>query len=306
MKFVLILFFVANSQIPDYFHKTDYFDDIDLSGCSKVDNVSTDPYINTYTVNPKSNKKAFILFGEHARELISPETGIKFLQHICKNEIQTDFQLKVILNLNPISRRKVEKGDYCLRLNENGVDLNRNYDAHFLQNQDPQMQTNSGKIPFSEVETRVVKELLDDYQPQVFLSIHSGSLGLYTPYSYDKIQTQNYDELVDILNEVSKDHCPQCDIGPASKNVGYLAYGTSLDYAYDQEHIPYSFIYEIYHHSVHLENEVKLAHVKHAKQEPQRQSFLEINDDMTPQECFERTMTGIQKIGVMQQERHQI
>ena len=54
------------------------FDDIDLSGCSKVDNVSSDPYINTYTINPKSNKKAFILFGEHARELISPETGICF------------------------------------------------------------------------------------------------------------------------------------------------------------------------------------------------------------------------------------
>lgn len=52
------------------------FDEIDLSECSKVDNVSTDPYINTYTINPKSNKKAFILFGEHARELISPETGI--------------------------------------------------------------------------------------------------------------------------------------------------------------------------------------------------------------------------------------
>jgi hypothetical protein len=37
----------------------------------------------------------------------------------------------MILNLNPVSRMRVENGEYCLRLNENGVDLNRNYDAHF-------------------------------------------------------------------------------------------------------------------------------------------------------------------------------
>ena len=37
----------------------------------------------------------------------------------------------MILNANPKSRAKVEKGDYCLRENENGVDLNRNYKSHW-------------------------------------------------------------------------------------------------------------------------------------------------------------------------------
>ena len=32
------------------------------------------------------------------------------------------------MNGNPKSRRKVENGDFCLRVNENGVDLNRNWD----------------------------------------------------------------------------------------------------------------------------------------------------------------------------------
>jgi hypothetical protein len=37
----------------------------------------------------------------------------------------------MIVNANPDSRKKVENGQFCLRENENGVDINRNYDAHW-------------------------------------------------------------------------------------------------------------------------------------------------------------------------------
>lgn len=37
----------------------------------------------------------------------------------------------MVLNANPHSRAKAEKGDFCLRENENGVDINRNYEAHW-------------------------------------------------------------------------------------------------------------------------------------------------------------------------------
>ena len=36
--------------------------------------------------------------------------------------------MMLILNANPISRKKVESGVFCLRENENMVDLNRNYE----------------------------------------------------------------------------------------------------------------------------------------------------------------------------------
>lgn len=81
--------------------------------------------------------KLFLLFGEHARELISPETGIKFLEKMClsndKNiaKLRSKYQLKIILNGNPKSRIDVEKGDYCKRTNPNGVDLNRNWNSHW-------------------------------------------------------------------------------------------------------------------------------------------------------------------------------
>jgi len=74
------------------------------------------------------------LFGEHPRELISPETGINFLQGLCNdpnNSLLNNYELKVILNANPSSRERVENGEFCIRENEHGVDLNRNYAAHW-------------------------------------------------------------------------------------------------------------------------------------------------------------------------------
>jgi Zinc carboxypeptidase len=77
--------------------------------------------------DPEQNntRKAFFLFGEHAREMISPETGLLFLKQLCggKTKILEKFEIQVILNANPLSRERVEKGEYCLRVNENGKKL---------------------------------------------------------------------------------------------------------------------------------------------------------------------------------------
>ena len=82
-------------------------------------------------VNKREGKKhkAFVLFGEHAREMISPEAGLSLVEKICNNEVEKNevitnllqkYHFQIILNANPASRRKVENGDYCLRVNENG------------------------------------------------------------------------------------------------------------------------------------------------------------------------------------------
>lgn len=72
--------------------------------------------------------------------MISPETGLHMLKQLCgeENNDQVDIkqllkhnEFRLILNANPSSRKVVEDGSYCLRTNENGVDLNRNWDAHW-------------------------------------------------------------------------------------------------------------------------------------------------------------------------------
>ena len=86
-----------------------------------------------------------MLFGEHPREMISPETGLNFLKAICnKSEKKYDdmdhvvdnYELRILLNANPDARKMVERGNYCRRENENNVDINRNYDSHWEYNKD--------------------------------------------------------------------------------------------------------------------------------------------------------------------------
>ena len=62
--------------------------------------------------SPKN--KMYFLFGEHARELISPESGIYFLKSLCGETETSDYlqgvlddtEFRVVLNGNPHSRRK--------------------------------------------------------------------------------------------------------------------------------------------------------------------------------------------------------
>ena len=45
-------------------------------------------------------------------------------------------------------------------------------------------QTNSGDLPFSETETQAIKDSLERFNPKVFLTVHSGAMGMYIPYAY--------------------------------------------------------------------------------------------------------------------------
>jgi len=205
----------------------------------------------------KPVNKNFLLFGEHSRELISAESGLHFVKALCgeipsfaadAQRILEDNEFQIVVNGNPASRRKVEEGDYCLRTNPNGVDLNRNWDEKWqasavLDAED----TNPGPSPFSEPETRVFKELVEDYQPTMFLTIHSGTKGMYMPWAYDMghLASRNEPQMMEILKEIDSEHC-ECPFGAAGREVGYSCPGTCLDWVYDKLKTPYAFAFEIY------------------------------------------------------------
>lgn len=202
--------------------------------------------------------KMFVLFGEHSRELISPESGLVFMEMLCgqadsvgnveAHEVLKHSEFLIVLNGNPNSRRKVEQGEFCLRVNENGVDLNRNW-AYKWQEPGPMdvADTYPGPQPFSEPETQIFKDLLEDYKPDTFLTIHSGTFGMYMPWAYDTVHlgTVNQKPMLEILEDIDDRHC-QCPFGAAGKEVGYACPGTCLDYAYDVVKTPFVFAFEIY------------------------------------------------------------
>ncbi len=104
-----------------------------------------EPAIHLITITDKSpsenKQKIFYLFGEHPRELISSETGLNLAKTLCgvqenfsftniNNLLQNNI-IQFVINANPLGRLEVEKGDFCKRTNEHGVDLNRNWDDHW-------------------------------------------------------------------------------------------------------------------------------------------------------------------------------
>jgi len=204
----------------------------------------------------EKTNKMYILFGEHSRELISPESGFHLIQSLCgetdltdqAKEVLKDTEFRIVVNGNPNSRRKVETGDFCLRVNENGVDLNRNWDEKW----EPQPEldaadTNPGPKPFSEPETQIFKDTVSEFDPTTFLTIHSGTKGMYMPWAFDMehLADRNEPAMMQMLKTLDDQHC-QCPFGAAGKEVGYPCPGTCLDWVYDQLKTPYSFAFEIY------------------------------------------------------------
>merc|ERR1719191_1641330 len=102
-------------------------------------------------------------------------------------------------------------------------------------------------LAFSEPETKVFKQLTQDYRPTTFLTIHSGTKGMYMPWAYDMehLANCNQPQMMQILKDLDKDHC-ECPFGAAGREVGYSCPGTCLDWVYDKLQTDYSFAFEIY------------------------------------------------------------
>lgn len=210
--------------------------------------------VNSTRSAKAARNKVFILFGEHSRELISPETGLALLRELCEGsselstEVRQDSEFLLVLNGNPRSRPEVEGGDYCLRTNPKGVDLNRNWDEEWQQDSMSHgKDTNPGPAPFSEPETRLLRSLVSEYKPTTYLCVHSGTLGLYMPWAFDQVHAadRNQKAMMSVLEELDRSHC-QCPYGAAGKEVGYSCPGTSLDWIYDKLQTPFAFAFEIY------------------------------------------------------------
>jgi len=216
-------------------------------------------YVDISSKTPATKVKSFLLFGEHARELISPESALYFINYLCKkppSETGLDkVTYRIVYNGNPISRIKVEQGDYCVRLNPNNVDLNRNWDIEWQANA-PMSDTNPGPKPFSEPETLVFKQLAEEFQPNLFLTVHSGTKGMYLPYAYkqDSMETivqsdsksKHMIDMLEMVRPLDAEYC-QCPYGGAGEEVQYECPGTCLDYVFEK--IPscaHAFAFEIY------------------------------------------------------------
>lgn len=220
---------------------------------------------------PGKKRQALVVFGEHARELVSAESGLHFVRSLCgleassatqAQEVLAGTEFTVVPNANPMGRQLVESGNFCKRTNENGVDLNRNWgDDHrdllsvsasnvgsYDDDDRKGGEENPGPRGFSEPETQIIKSLAEQLSPDLFLSVHSGAYLLGMPYGFsDSVKPERADEMAHMLEGISQRHFDgNIPYGALARTIGYRTPGTSVDYAAEHLHIPFSFTFEIY------------------------------------------------------------
>ncbi|WIA13569.1 hypothetical protein OEZ85_007136 [Tetradesmus obliquus] len=157
---------------------------------------------------------------------------------------------KVEVQIVPIesldSRRQVEEGKLCVRKTARNVDLNRNWPFAW-QKEDPGDEQYGGTTPFSEPQSRLMKQVVDANGHRLlgYVNVHSGEWALYTPWdskpAYGSGMPADMPELVATVGRIC-----DCKVGPAGAVSGYLAFGSSMDFLYAAKRVPYPLTVEVY------------------------------------------------------------
>lgn len=217
-------------------------------------------------------RQALFVFGEHARELVSSESALHLVHRLCEGSgLARKMLMSWDFTIVPIANREgrvlvEQKGDYCKRTNVHGVDLNRNWgDEHRddtvfqkVAESEPDdddkggdyyLQQNPGPHGFSEPETSMLRKLVAEVQPEVFLSIHSGAYLLSMPFGYSMHAPPpaNAHNMKSVLKSISDRFCGgRCPYGRLAHLIGYNSTGCDIDYVSESLKVPYAFTWEIY------------------------------------------------------------
>jgi len=182
--------------------------------------------LHLYTFG-KGNHERMIVAGIHGGDEWNTVTLanqlIKYVDHN-PDVVPDDMTLYILPNLNPDGEARAHS-KYG-RVNDNGVDLNRNFPVNWLQDWDRggcwnSLATSGGTGPGSEVETQVLINFIDTHNIEALISYHSAALGVFPgglPWEGDSIR------LAKSIAEVSSYPFPPIDTGCTYS-------GTLADYA---------------------------------------------------------------------------
>ena len=193
-----------------------------------------------------------LLGAHHAREWISVDVPFLvaeyFLDHYAADTTITRFidnaEIWIVPMVNPDGHQYSVMKDRLWRKNRRnngdgtyGVDLNRNYGHEWGgpgSSGDSYSETYRGPSPFSEPESRVVRDFLTDLQPDVMISYHNYSQLILYPWghTYDPAADEALlDRLaVRMSEEIKAVH--GVTYRPGQSSTLYLASGDTVDWLY--------------------------------------------------------------------------
>lgn len=165
----------------------------------------------------KGDSTVLIIGGFHGEEIRGAELALTFAEYLnAQKNLEFMARVIVIPVLNPDGLIRQD------RLNANGVDINRNFPTENWTTEARGPRYNPGTAPASEPETKLMMALLDLYQPQRIISIHS------------PLEMVNYDGPGRDLAEKMAVHNGY----PVSGDIGYPTPGSFGNYAGVEKNIP--------------------------------------------------------------------
>lgn len=157
-------------------------------------------YISNDELKRKKKNVVLVDAGIHAREIVGPATALFLINQLVEsystNKGLVDaFDWAIVPSLNPDGYEHVRRGYILWRRTMTsylpcpGADPNRNFDFHWSENGSspiPCTQTYQGPKPFSERETRALRDLMFSVKDRakMYLTIHSYGRYLLTPWGH--------------------------------------------------------------------------------------------------------------------------
>ena len=205
----------------------------------------------------REEPEVFLMFGIHARELITPEIGMFMIRYLVENydanpyitNLVDNRQIWIVPTSNPDGLDYAHHVDLWWRKNRRdnldgtfGVDLNRNFGFKwgyddYGSSPDPSSETYRGIAPFSEPESQAIRDLAENHSFILSLSYHSfGNWWLY-PWGYFGIPPVDIDTFTDIAES-----CTAYNgyiHGNVASGLIYLTNGGSEDWFYGEETTKY-------------------------------------------------------------------
>uniref|UniRef100_A0A2A4J4T7 Peptidase M14 domain-containing protein n=1 Tax=Heliothis virescens TaxID=7102 RepID=A0A2A4J4T7_HELVI len=230
-------------------------------------------YLKISTTNFEDHSKPVIFIdgGIHSREWISPPTVTwairKLTEDVTEPDLLNNYDWILLPVVNPDGYeftftnarfwRKTRSTDtHASSVSCPGVDGNRNYDFAWNTvgtSSHPCSDIYAGNRAFSEVETRVVRDILNEHLARIalYITVHSfGSMILY-PWGHDGSLSNNALGLhtvgVAMANAIDAEalpHFPRYIVGNSALVLNYAAAGASEDYAHSIG-VPLAYTYEL-------------------------------------------------------------
>jgi hypothetical protein len=191
--------------------------------------------ISDWSVENKSDgspkEKVYIDGGHHGNEHLGTELAFLTAEFYIEGWADSDPEVIEVLQnteLHIMILLNADGNDADTRWNMNQVDLNRNYDHHWTED-----ETASGDGPFSEPETSNNAAYMQEWvtEADLYVTMHTGTWILAYPWGFTPNMPPDWELFEFIRDDIHENIDSDLPIRNANAGI-YPTHGTSRDYGY--------------------------------------------------------------------------